>query len=1224
MKKAMLFILLVTGGVSLLGINDAFQFDFTSRYMCSNVPTDSILIENMTQGGSMLLTYPDTSVVFVITDVFTPDNLPNIFSLTQNYPNPFSLETEFEVFLPEADILYLAVYTLSGKRLVDFSDALPRGVHTFSFIAGQHNHFVLTAKASVYSQQRVMIQLSGSGLQRPEINYLGMPATQVKDESAHDHTIDFNPGDHLRFTGYVTGYEGQPAHEVIEDAPETSQIYLFDIAGLPPEQPSAISGDTIVPYGQENISYSVEPWQGLSYTWTVPDDWEITSGQGGSAIEVMAGSQSGEIAVSAESNCGISPPRTLDVYVSFNLTLDALPLEGGLTEGEGSYLEGEEVQVTATANEGYAFTAWKDADDEVVSTEASFTYVMPSEHVTLTAHFELLDYVLTLATHPEDGGETTGEGEYNFGEEVQVTATANEGYAFIAWKDADDEVVSTEASFTYVMPSEHVTLTAHFELLDYVLTLATQPEEGGETTGEGVYHFGEDVQVTASAAEHYEFIAWTDMYDDTVSVLPSFTYSMPSEDMTLTANFELITYQLTIIQEPEGAGVVEGGGSYIEGVEVTLTASPDDVYLFYQWKDEDHELITRKDSLTITMPDHDVVVIAHFVDPEDGYIVDVDGNVYRTVTIGDQTWMAENLRTTHYAYGQPIEGFFTYDEPRLTEVYGLLYTWNAMMDGAEASSSNPSGVQGVCPTGWHLPSKAEWDQLADYLTSEYDEVTSENIGNTLKSCRQVNSPLGGDCDTEIHPRYDSHGTHYGTDDFGFTGNPGGLRTAETIHYIGSWASFWLTNSSILDFRQRVTLMHTSGSLLFGGNHMNAGLHVRCMLTDTDEPHAYILHLTTVPDYAGTTFGSGNYPANYPAEVSVEAIDGYYFVNWTNNAGDIVSEEASFTYEMPAEDHTLTANLEPVQDMYSLDLYLFPPAGGTLSGSGTYFVGEDINLGAVPADKYVFLHWKDENDTIISDEPEFVFTMPEGDTVLYAHFEYIIQFGDGVVDIDGNIYETVIIGNQEWMSENLRVTKYNDGSDIPVIIDSKSRRDSQEGAYAIFPHHQVDGIDSDEAMVDAYGKLYNWYAADDSRGLCPSGWRVPSDSDWAALLDYLNDHHAIPNENVEHGAGNKLNSCRQVNSPLGGDCDTEEHPRWNGPLWGNYTQDMFGFSALPAGQITQNQNFTDMGQTASFWTSSSYNVTRSWYYRTRRSHGDVFRHLNMNVAGLSVRCLRDLE
>ncbi len=1149
MKKTILFLLLVLKGLSLSAANDALQLDFSSRYMCSYVPTDSILIENLTLGGSMLLTHPDTSVVFVITDVHSPDPPSGIFSLTQNYPNPFSFETGFEVFLPEPDLLHLAVYDLSGKRLADYKEALPEGVHSFSFIAGQHNHFVLTAQVSGHSQQRVMIQLAGSGLQRSEISYMGMSAFPSKEQSASDYTIDFNPGDHLRFTGYVTGYDGQPEHEVIEDAPETSQVYMFDIADMPPEQPSEISGDTIVSYGQENISYSVEPGQGLSYSWTVPGDWDITSGQGSSAIEVTAGSQSGEIAVSAENNCGIGPARTLDVYVSFQLTLEAHPGEGGLTEGDGVYLADEQVEVTATANEGHAFMAWKDSDDEVVSTEASFTYVMPSEDVTLTAHFEHLEYELTLATHPE---------------------------------------------------------------------------EGGETTGEGVYHFEEDIQVTASPSEHYEFIAWTDMYNDTVSVIPSFTYSMPSENMTLTANFELITYQLAIIQEPEGAGVVEGGGAYTEGTEVTLTASPDDVYLFYQWKDEDYELITRKDSLTITMPDHDVVVIAHFVDPEDGYIVDVDGNVYRTVTIGDQTWMAENLRTTHYAYGQPVEGFFTYDEPRLTEVYGLLYPWNAMMDGADGSSTNPSGVQGVCPTGWHLPSRAEWDQLADYLTDEYDNITSDNIANTLKSCRQVDSPLGGDCDTEIHPRFDSHSTHYGTDDFGFTGIPGGMRLAENISHKGSWANFWLANSSSSSFRNRATLVHTSGSLLFGGNHKNAGLNVRCVLTDTDEPHAYILHLITAPDYAGTTSGSGNYAANDTVEVSVDAVEGYYFVSWTNNAGEIVSEEASFTYEMPAEDHTLTANLEPVPDMYTLDLYKWPPAGGTLSGSGTYFVGEDINLGAVPADKYVFLHWKDEDDTIVSDEADFVFTMPESDTVLYAHFEYIIQDGDGVADIDGNEYETVILGNQEWMSENLRVTHYNDSSDIPGILDSKYRRDTQEGAYAIFAHTQVDGIDSDEEMVDAYGKLYNWYAVDDSRGLCPAGWRVPSDSDWAALLDYLDDHHAIPNENVIHGAGNMLNSCRQVNSPLGGDCDTEEHPRWHGPLWGNHTQDMFGFSALPAGQITQNQNFTHMGGAASFWTSSSYNVTRSWYYRTRRSHGDVFRHLNMNVAGLSVRCVRDID
>lgn len=95
-----------------------------------------------------------------------------------------------------------------------------------------------------------------------------------------------------------------------------------------------------------------------------------------------------------------------------------------------------------------------------------------------------------------------------------------------------------------------------------------------------------------------------------------------------------------------------------------------------------------------------------------------------------------------------------------------------------------------------------------------------------------------------------------------------------------------------------------------------------------------------------------------------------------------------------------------------------------------------------------------------------------------------------------------------------------------------------GAYAIYPHDEAEGLNSEQEMAEAYGKLYNWYAVDDTRGLCPAGWRVPTNEEITALTDYIKG-------NIQQDdAANVLKSGRQVNSPLGGDCDTEEHPRWN--------------------------------------------------------------------------------
>jgi uncharacterized protein (TIGR02145 family) len=98
-------------------------------------------------------------------------------------------------------------------------------------------------------------------------------------------------------------------------------------------------------------------------------------------------------------------------------------------------------------------------------------------------------------------------------------------------------------------------------------------------------------------------------------------------------------------------------------------------------------------------------------------VTDYDGNVYRSVTIGNQTWMAENLKGTRYSDGAVIENFCYNDDTVYAKQYGRLYRWAAAMKNAASSSSNPSRVQGASPAGWHLPSDAEWQELVNTLGS---------------------------------------------------------------------------------------------------------------------------------------------------------------------------------------------------------------------------------------------------------------------------------------------------------------------------------------------------------------------------------------------------------------------------------------------------------------------------------------------------------------------------
>ena len=129
-----------------------------------------------------------------------------------------------------------------------------------------------------------------------------------------------------------------------------------------------------------------------------------------------------------------------------------------------------------------------------------------------------------------------------------------------------------------------------------------------------------------------------------------------------------------------------------------------------------------------------------------GTVKDYDGNTYRTIQIGSQCWMSENLRSTHYSNGKAVQagGYSSYDNPIFyypgniddkmrTRTYGLLYNWCAAIGEGESSNNNPSGVQGVCPDGWHLPSYSEWCQLINFVKNQRENNCGGNSNNIAKS-----------------------------------------------------------------------------------------------------------------------------------------------------------------------------------------------------------------------------------------------------------------------------------------------------------------------------------------------------------------------------------------------------------------------------------------------------------------------------------------------------------
>lgn len=192
----------------------------------------------------------------------------------------------------------------------------------------------------------------------------------------------------------------------------------------------------------------------------------------------------------------------------------------------------------------------------------------------------------------------------------------------------------------------------------------------------------------------------------------------------------------------------------------------------------------------------------------------------------------------------------------------------------------------------------------------------------------------------------------------------------------------------------------------------------------------------------------------------------------------------------------------------------------------------------------------------------------------------------VTDKDGNSYRTVTIGKQIWMAENLNVEHYRNGDPIPEVQDKEEWDNLTTGAWCWYENNSANGM--------TYGRLYNWYAVNDPRGLAPEGWHIPSSNEWNKLTDNLGGAET---------AGTKLKSTGGWNE--GGNGDNKS-----------------GFTAIPGGYRTHDGYFSNMGKNALFWTSTEFNSANSWFRNVIASIPDVYAPNYGKDFGLSVRCVKD--
>ena len=206
----------------------------------------------------------------------------------------------------------------------------------------------------------------------------------------------------------------------------------------------------------------------------------------------------------------------------------------------------------------------------------------------------------------------------------------------------------------------------------------------------------------------------------------------------------------------------------------------------------------------------------------------------------------------------------------------------------------------------------------------------------------------------------------------------------------------------------------------------------------------------------------------------------------------------------------------------------------------------------------------------------------------------------LMDIDGIVYETVFIGDQIWMAENLKVTHYRNGEEIPIVTSDTEWSNLTTGAYSSY--------DNDNNNVDTYGLLYNWYAVNDNRNLAPTGWHVPTDEEWKQLEMYLGMGLSEADDTGcrDTDEGNKLKETGIAH--------------WNIPNEGATNES--GFSALPGGLRSSAGTCDNIGYYTYFWSATEGDSGNAWYRFLHYNRSCVSRYNSNKQNGFSVRCVKD--